>query len=65
MVHFKIPAFIEMFKCGNVLERFYDDHHFHVNKGKKCNKYIWNSDKDHLRRTNVLYHPNIILDKIL
>ena len=58
-----VHALIEMLDNGNIVEKFYDNHNFPINTDKKGNKYVLNSEKDHLCRTKVLYHPKIISDK--
>ena len=52
-----------MFDHGHIVEKFYEDHLFPIDTNKKGNLYILNSQKDHLCRTKVLYHPKIIADK--
>ena len=52
-----------MFDHGHIVEKFYDDHLFPIDADKKGSLYILNSEKDHLCRTKVLYHPKIITDK--
>ena len=52
-----------MFDHGHIVEKLYDDHLLLIDTDKKGNLYILNSEKDHLCRTKVLYHPKIIVDK--
>ena len=53
----------EMYLNGNISEQFYAKLDFPLDADKHNNKYILNSEKDHLCRSKILYHPKILADK--
>ena len=60
----QIPSTIlEMYKCGEITESFYDDTKFSIDFDLKENIYKLNSNDNNMNRSTVLYHPRILADK--
>ena len=60
----QIPSTIlEMYKCGEITESFYDDTKFPIDFDLKGNIYKLNSNDNNMNRSTVLYHPRILADK--
>jgi hypothetical protein len=53
----------EMYLNCNISEQFYAKLDFPLDADNHNNKYILNSEKDHLCRSKILYHPKIFADK--
>ena len=51
----------EIYREGEVSEKFYDEHHFPKDSDQKGKIWILNSSADHLTRSKVLYHPTVVL----
>ena len=46
-----VPCVREMYAKGNITEGFYNEMKFPIDEDKKGNKYVLNSEKDHLCRS--------------
>ena len=60
----EIPAAIlKFYKCGKILEAFYDERRFPIDFDLKGNIYRLNSNANNMHRSTVIYHPSILSDK--
>ena len=57
------PCIQEMYANGNIVESFYNANQFPIDEDKNGNQYVLNSEKDHLCRSKILYHPKVVNDK--
>ena len=53
----------EMYANGIIVKGFYNDKQFPIDEDKKVNQYVLNSEKDHLCRSKIMYHPKVVNDK--
>ena len=59
-----IPAAIlQFYKCGEILEYFYDEIKFPIDFDLKGSIYRLNRNANNMSRSTVLYHPSILSDK--
>ena len=56
------PCIQEMYANGNIAEGYYNEMQFPIDEDKKGNKYVLNSEKDHMCRSKILYHPKVVND---
>ena len=56
-------AILQFYKCGEILELFYDDRKFGIDFDLKGNKYTLNSNANNMTRSTVLYHPKTLSDR--
>ena len=54
---------LQMYKSGEILEQFYDQHDFPIECDLNSNLYKLNSTANNMTRSTVLYHPSILLNK--